>query len=208
MDQTDVDRDEWGSRGKRLMVIGTFAYCGSGQDTLADGFCKYKGYIKYSLGDVIRDIALERDLPQKREVLQSIRRECDAKYGRTFIPDMIIKKISQRTDDKVIITGIRTIEECEIFKRKLGMFLIFVSADTSVRYKRMLKRAEEKDASTIVELNRQMEQELRMFDYGLLERRKDYEYRFDMSLYDYLRMEKKVITTIADEIQRIAGYEN
>ena len=53
------------------MIIGTFAYCGSGQDTLADGFCKYKGFIKYSLGDVIRQIANERNLPQKRDGLYS-----------------------------------------------------------------------------------------------------------------------------------------
>lgn len=189
------------------MVIGTFAYCGSGQDTLADGFCKYRGYVKYSLGDIIRDIARERNLPLYRDVLQSIRQECDEKYGRMYIPSLIIKKISKRKGDKVIITGIRTIEEYEMFKHRLGMILIFVSADANIRYERMLRRAEEKDATTIAELNRQMEQEQQLFDYGLLEKCKDYEFKFDMLLNDYLKNEKKIVSTIIDDIQRIVGYE-
>lgn len=185
------------------MVIGTFAYCGSGQDTLADGFCKYRGYVKYSLGDVIRNIARERNLPLKREILRSIRQECDLKYGRTYIPDFVTRNICQEKESKVIITGIRTIEEYEVFKRRFEMFLIFVSADTSIRYERMLKRAAEKDEATIDGLQSQMRQELNMFDYGLLEKLKDYEYRFDMSLKDYLETEEKVISSIADDMERI-----
>lgn len=185
------------------MVIGTFAYCGSGQDTLADGFCKYKGYVKYSLGDVLRDIARKRNLPLKRDVLQSIRKECDQKYGRTFIPNIIIKKIFQNKDDKVIITGIRTIEEYELFQQALGMILIFVSADEQIRYQRMLKRAEEKDSATIDELNRQMEREAHLFDYELLEEHKDYEYRFDMLLDDYLKNENRIVSSILDDVRRI-----
>lgn len=185
------------------MVIGTFAYCGSGQDTLADGFCKYRGYVKYSLGDVIREIARERNLPLKRDVLQSIRKECDQKHGRTFVPTLILKRILQKNDDKVIITGIRTIEEYELFKQTLGMILIFVSADEQIRYQRMLKRAEEKDSATIDELNRQMEREIHMFDYELLEKHKDYEFRFDMLLDDYLKNEKAVVSTVLDDVRRI-----
>jgi len=31
------------------MVLGASAYCGSGQDTLADSFCQYLGFLKYSI---------------------------------------------------------------------------------------------------------------------------------------------------------------
>ena len=36
------------------MILGTFAYCGSGQDTLADSFCELLGFKKYSMGDCIK----------------------------------------------------------------------------------------------------------------------------------------------------------
>lgn len=190
-----------------MMVLGTFAYCGSGQDTLADGFCKYLGYVKYGLGDVVRGIAKERKLPLYREVLQSIRKEYDFKYGREYIPNLIVKEIAQRRDDKIIITGIRTIEEYEIFKRELGMLLIYVSADKNIRYERMLRRSDEKDATTIEELEKQMKNEDKLFDYKILENFKDYEFRFDILLSDYLKLEKKIVTDLEDEMQRIVDYE-
>lgn len=134
------------------MIIGTFAYCGSGQDTLADGFCKYKGFIKYSLGDVIRQIANERNLPQKRDVLQTIRLECDAVHGKNYIPRIILSQIKARSNGNIILTGIRTIQEYEVFKRQLNMILLFVYAEEGVRYSRMLNRAEQKDESTLESL--------------------------------------------------------
>ena len=83
------------------MVIGTFAYCGSGQDTLADSFCRYRGYKKYSMGDVFRDIASKNNLPQTREVLQLIRIEYDKKYGRLFAPEQILKIIQKDSYDHI-----------------------------------------------------------------------------------------------------------
>ncbi len=183
------------------MVIGTFAYCGSGQDTLADGFCKYKGFRKISLGDVIRNIADARNLPHERIILQSIREECDAKYGRNYVPEIIIEQVKNMCNDNIILTGIRTIEEFKIFKKQLNFFLLFVYADENIRLHRMLKRAEQKDEKSFSLLKKRMDKECALFDYEELKQYSDYTYNFNMQLSDYVLNENKIIFSLYREIR-------
>lgn len=185
------------------MVIGTFAYCGSGQDTLADGFCRYRGYKKYSMGDVFRDIASKRNLPQTREVLQLIRVEYDKKYGRLFAPEQILKIIENDGFNHIIITGIRTIEEYRIFKDKLNLVLIFVYADSQTRFTRMLKRGEEKDCNTVSELRYRMKQEIQLFDYNKLEKEADVTFDFRMNLEEYRIVEKEIIQKLEERAYKL-----
>lgn len=183
------------------MVIGTFAYCGSGQDTLADSLCKYKGFQKFSLGDVIRSIALERGLQPKREILQAIREEYDIKYGRNFVANAIAMKIENTRNNNIILTGIRTIQEYRLFKDKFNMFFIFVKADEKIRYQRMLCRADIKDECSLQELKKKMEKENLMFDYKQLEQYADLIFDFNMELSKYHVLEYHLVSQLINDIQ-------
>lgn len=183
------------------MVIGTAAYCGSGQDTLADGFIKYKGFVRYSLGDVFRDMAKERNLLQTRENLQNIREECDRKYGRTYVADKIVREIREKKDPHVIITGIRRKEEYNIFKRQLGLVFIFIYADEAIRFERMLCRGMTKDGKTILEIRTCMARENEMFDYGFLRDHADMEFNFNMKLDKYLNDESDIVTYLYKKLK-------
>lgn len=185
------------------MVIGTFAYCGSGQDTLADGFCRYKGFQKFSMGDIIRNIAKERGLPPKRENLQKIREECDAVYGRDFTPKQIVSQICLTENQNIIITGIRTMEEYLYFKSQLNMILVFVFADEKIRFLRMLKRAEEKDEANLLELKKRMDREEELFDYEQLRQRADITFVFNMNLSQYLDEEQTIVDSLFRSITEL-----
>ena len=185
------------------MVIGTFAYCGSGQDTLADGFCRYKGFQKFSLGDIIRNIAKERGLPPKRENLQKIREECDAVYGRDFTSKQIVNQISLTENQNIIITGIRTMEEYLHLKSQLIMILIFVFSDEKIRFQRMLKRAEEKDEANLLELKKRMDKEEELFDYEQLKQCADITFVFNMYLSLYMKKEKEIVESLLHLITRL-----
>lgn len=189
------------------MVLGTFAYCGSGQDTLADGFCKYLGFTKYCMGDIIREFASARKLPLQRKILQNIRVEINSKYGRNFVPESIVERINkaEKPTNNVIITGIRTIEECSILRGELGMKLIFVYADENIRYLRMLKRKDEKDEENLSELKKRMERENEMFDYVQLQEQALYKFDFNMPLDVYKIIEKNIVQKIYVEMME-KGY--
>lgn len=180
------------------MVLGTAAFCGSGQDTLADSFCRFLGFTKFSMGDVIREIALSRKLPPQRKVLQNIRKELNLKYGKSFVPEKMIDRINdcENAIDNIIITGIRTLEEYQILQENLGMKLIFVYADENIRFQRMLKRNSVKDEKTYSELRIRMDEENKLFDYSQLRELAFLIYDFNLSLYEYNKNEERIVYNI------------
>lgn len=188
------------------MVIGTFAYCGSGQDTLADSICKFYNYKKYAVGDIIRAISEERGLGKNRDTLRSIRKEFDNKYGREYFPKLLVKTIQNDRSSDVIITGIRTMQEYQIFKKLLDLRLIFVTADEKIRMNRMLRRKDEKDENSIESLTKQMEKEKQLFDYEELKNITDYVFEFNISLQEYLKYEAEIIKDLLNEL-KVVFYE-
>lgn len=182
------------------MVLGTFAYCGSGQDTLADGFCKFKSFKKYCLGDIIREIADRKNLSHERVNLQIIRKECDKLYGREYVPLKLLEKIQLHEEENIIITGIRTIQEYHLFKEKLNLVLLFVYADEEIRFNRMLRRSDVKDENSLDLLQLRMNTENKLFDYERLERYADVRYDFNISLEEYIHSEKNIIFQIYNDI--------
>lgn len=185
------------------MVIGTFAYCGSGQDTLADSFCRYRNYKKYSMGDVFRMIACKRQLVPTRDVLQMLRVEYDKKYGRTFAPEQILEIIQRDNYNRIIITGIRTMEEYHIFKNKLDLRLIFVYTEPRTRFIRMLRRGEKKDCNTVYELRCKMEKENELFDYCKLEEVADIKFDFGMNIQEYRESEQEILRDLEERIYKL-----
>lgn len=175
------------------MVIGTFAYCGSGQDTLADSICTLFGYKKYSVGDIIRSIAESRGESKKRESLRKIRIEYDEKFGRNYFPNLLVRQIKRENVENAVISGIRTIQEYQIFKKFFNMKLIFVYAEENERYKRMLKRQNEKDEKDIELLTIQMREEVQTFDYEQLKIYADLVFDFTMDLEKYLECEQRIV---------------
>lgn len=182
------------------MVIGTAAYCGSGQDTLADSICKIYGMKKYSIGDVVRKIAIERGLSLDRSTLRSIRKEYDIKYGRACFSKIIVDDISESGNDNYIITGIRTMDEYNIFKQTFNFKFIFLNAQENIRFERMLKRKEKKDESNIVSLKLQMEKESIMFDYDELMFVADLYFDFNLDLDTYYLHEKEITRKIINSL--------
>lgn len=185
------------------VVIGTAAYCGSGQDTLADSICRKYKMNKYSMGDEVRGIAVREGKNLDRYTLQSIRKECDIKYGRMYFPEIIAGKIKSADAKRknCVITGIRTMEEYGLFKRKFDFKLIFLTAEEEIRMERMMKRGSEKDSQKREELMEQMDRELAMFDYGKLCIAADLYLDFSMPLEYYREHEDSIVAGIMERLR-------
>lgn len=185
------------------MVLGTFAYCGSGQDTLANSFCKYFAFNKYSIGDLIREIAEKNKLDKTRTTLRFIRVNYDKIYGRNYFPKLLIGKIKKESQKNAIITGIRTEEEFQMFHDVLNMKLIFVYADENIRFARMLNRGAEKDERTLNALKQQMQEETDYFDYDKLKEKSSLTFNFNMSLQAYIKDEKNIVKKLLQDLGEV-----
>ena len=177
-----------------MLVIGTSAYCGSGQDTIALELAKIYQFSVFSMGDVFRKIAFEQGISSTRANLQKIRMEYDKKYGRYYFPKVLSEKILQ-TSQNAIITGIRTREEVDIYKSQFKFFLVFVYADEMVRCERLIKRNFPRDPKNFQEFLLQSKREIELFDIEYLRQVSDYRIACNMSLYE---LQENLFSVISD----------
>jgi dephospho-CoA kinase len=125
------------------MIIGlTGSFC-SGKDTVAEYLVQEKGFIHYSLSDVIRDEIRKRRQKVTRDNLVRTGIELRTKYGYQVLAKRILKKLKKGED--YIITSIRHSGEVNALRKNKGFRLIFVDAPSRVRFKRMLARKRESD---------------------------------------------------------------
>lgn len=116
------------------------------------------------MGDVVREEAKRRGLPQTDENLGRIAEELRKKEGMDAIAKRCIPIIREKGMDTgvVVIDGVRGIAEVERFKKEFGddFILINIEAPLEIRFQRALKRKRSDDITSIEELKRRDEREL------------------------------------------------
>lgn len=121
-------------------IIGITGAFGSGKTTAASYFSK-KGYAVIALSEPLEKEALKRKLPITRKVLQDIGNQWREKYGSGILATKALS--SAKNSNKIVIDGLRNLEEVEVLRKKDGILLAIV-ADRDIRYERLrkLKRRE------------------------------------------------------------------
>lgn len=116
------------------------------------------------MGDIVREEAKRRGLPQTDENLGKIAEELRRKEGMDAIAKRCIPIIREKGMDigVVVVDGIRGIAEVERFKKEFGddFILINIEAPLEVRFQRALKRKRSDDITTIEDLKKRDEREL------------------------------------------------
>ncbi len=116
------------------------------------------------MGDVVREEAKRRGLPQTDENLGNIAEELRRKEGMDAIAKRCIPIIREKGKELgvVVVDGIRGIAEVERFKKEFGddFVLINIEAPLEVRFQRALKRKRSDDIKSLEELKRRDEREL------------------------------------------------
>jgi len=77
------------------MLIGLTGKSGSGKDTVAD-YLKEKGFIYFSLSDIIREECKKRGKKIERDNLIKIGNELRKKHGPSVLADKTIQKIKDK----------------------------------------------------------------------------------------------------------------
>lgn len=118
---------------------------GSGKSLVSDKACE-KGAIIVSMGDIIREEAKKRGETTK-ETASNLREE----FGQYIVAELTIKKIKKLQDEGVenpiLVEGIRSHHEVEMFKENFDNFIILsIFANPQIRFERLKLRMREDDS--------------------------------------------------------------
>lgn len=136
---------------------------GSGKTTFAQFFQEH-GFNVLTMGDVIRRLAEERGMSLDSVSLGNLAEEVRRKEGEGIVAKQCLKIIKKEEYSRVVIDGIRSLDEVEVFRRDYSSKLIAIHASPRTRFKRLSVRGRSDDAD---EEKIMIERDLRELRFGL-----------------------------------------
>ncbi len=131
------------------MIIGLTGFYCSGKDVIAEYLVKRKGFIHYSLSDILREELKKTGKELTRDNLIKFGNEFREKFGNEILAKKILEKCDENKN--YVISSIRHPAEVEELKKRKDFYLVNVIAPARLRFKRMLKRNRKGDVKTFKE---------------------------------------------------------
>lgn len=128
-----------------MQVMGVSGLPGSGKSLVSE-IATEKGAIIVSMGDIVREEAQKRGESSK-ETAKNLR----AEHGEYIVSELTIQKIKKLQDEGVenpiMVEGIRSHHEVEMFKENFDNFIILsIFANPQLRFERLKIRQREDDS--------------------------------------------------------------
>ena len=140
---------------------------GSGKSVVAD-VGNELGYVTVSMGDLVREEAKKRRIPLTREAIMRLALRLREEEGDGAVAVRTVKRVKKVADEgakKIIVDGVRSLAEVNVFKRLLSEFkiiLLAVHSSPRTRFKRIVERGRSDDPSRWEDFVKRDEEELRM----------------------------------------------
>ena len=128
------------------MIIGLTGPNAAGKGEAAR-YIRSKGFIYYSLSDILREESKKLAIQPTRENLIKLGNELRRKNGPSVLTHSIIKKIKKTKD--YIIDSIRNPGEISELHKLDDFLLIGIDAPVEIRFKRSVQRKRYGDAKTL-----------------------------------------------------------
>jgi dephospho-CoA kinase len=131
------------------LVIGLTGMPGSGKSLVVEA-AKKLGYAVVTMGDVIREETAKRGLELNPANVGKVMLELRAESGDQVIAKKCIPKILQTESPRVMVDGLRSYAEAEVFKAAFANFvLVTVDASPKVRFERLSTRGRSDDPQSL-----------------------------------------------------------
>jgi dephospho-CoA kinase len=144
---------------KRRLFILLTGMPGSGKSVVVE-VARELGLPVYTMGDVVREETLRRYGVITHELMVETSRSLREEFGDEVVALRTLERIP---DDHsvVLIDGVRSLREVEVFKRRGEVVIIAVHASPKTRFKRLIERKRPGDPSTLEEFTKRDLTELR-----------------------------------------------
>lgn len=134
---------------------------GAGKSTVSNLIMEEYNFPVISMGDCVREEAKKRGVREDAKSMQEFIVELRKEHGPGVVAELTIKKIKELNGKFVVVDGLRSKEELEIFKKTFKrILLLVVVASIETRLKRLSRRRRADDPKTLEELQARDEVEL------------------------------------------------
>lgn len=138
------------------MVIGLTGPNASGKGETAQ-YLLSKGFIYYSLSDILREEGARLGMSPLRENLIRLGNRLRKEKGPAVLALRAIEKLPE--GKKSVVDSIRNPAEVEALRKVKGFFLLGLTAPVKIRYERGIKRNRPGDAQTLEDFMEKEEEE-------------------------------------------------
>lgn len=146
------------------LVIGLTGMPGAGKSLFVEA-AEELGYVKVTMGDVIREETKKRGLELNPANVGKVMLELRKEGGNNIIAEKCVPKIEQQASNKIVIDGIRSLNEADVFSANFeGFKLVTVHAAPEIRFVRLSQRGRSDDPPTFEVFH---ERDMRELSVGL-----------------------------------------
>jgi dephospho-CoA kinase len=142
-----------------LLIIAITGMPGAGKSTAAKEIAK-AGVETVAMGDMIREETKRRNLYPDDKNMGTVMRELREKYGSGAVAELTLRNIKTITGDAVVVDGIRSMAEVEMFRGAGPVKLLAIWASPRRRFDLLRSRGRTDDPQTVESFNARDEREL------------------------------------------------
>ena len=112
---------------------------GSGK-TMLSSVAREMGIPVYVMGDIIREEARRRGLEPTPANLNMVARLLREEHGPAVVAERVAEKLARDTSRVVLVDGVRSLVEVEVFRRLGRVVIVAVHASPRTRFERLRRR--------------------------------------------------------------------
>jgi dephospho-CoA kinase len=142
-----------------MLIIAITGMPGAGKTTAAQALEKL-GLKRIAMGDMIREETKRRGLYADDKNMGMVMREMREKYGAGAVAELCLRAIEQPKERAIVIDGIRSTGEIEVFKRAGDVKLLAIHASRQRRFALLSDRKRTDDPLDMESFNTRDEREL------------------------------------------------
>jgi dephospho-CoA kinase len=158
------------------LIVGLSGMPGSGKSIVVT-VAQDLGFSVVIMGDIVREETKRRKLVVNPKNIGEVMLELRKSGGKSIVAKKCIPKIKELANQKIIIDGMRSLHELDLFKKYFSEFyIISVHSSPKTRYKRLNQRGRSDDSRDLIvfeerdrrELNVGLGKVIAMSDYMII----------------------------------------
>lgn len=122
-----------------MLIAAITGMPGAGKSTAAKAL-EAHGFKRVVMGDVVREEVRRRGLPADEKNTGRVMLELRDKYGPGAVAEVCLRQIKAMKEKVVVVDGIRSYAEVEVFAREATVKLLAITASADRRFKFLTER--------------------------------------------------------------------